>query len=198
MFQGLETIPEMKAIMDTYLGEVNIFNAGCGGDKMCNMLYRLEDGLIMKLAYQKFCPRLVIVMGGANDVEQVPVADMFTVMQKILDNIRKTTNEKEKEGGGGPVHIAVLGMFPRLSDKKKFKDEAKLHALVQEYNQAIEKYVNNMDNASYHYAGDQILKADGCIDRSLLIDNVHLNERGNEILVQELAAIVHEKLNLLD
>jgi len=174
MIQGLETIPEMKAIFDTYLDSISCFNCGCGGDRLGNMLYRLDEGMLMKLIYQSHSPRLVIVMGGANDIEQAPVADMILAMKRIIAKI-----QEEK-----PVHIAVIGMFPRLSDKKKFKDEKILLELIKQYNKGIEKLTgsgsNSNVNVSYHYAGDAFMK-NGKVNKQLYVDNVHFNEKGNEI-----------------
>jgi hypothetical protein len=47
------------------LSTLGIFNAGVGGDKVQNVLWRLEQGLITD-----FHPKLVVLQIGTNNIEQ--------------------------------------------------------------------------------------------------------------------------------
>lgn len=188
MFECLTEVPSNEELMKIYLGEYRVANFGCGGDRIGNILYRLEEGRLFEMLYQSHSPKLVILMAGANDIEYAPIPSMVAGMKRIINDIRKTTID---------THIAVMGIFPRLSKKKKLTEDV-LYPKIQDYNQKLKLHVEDLqklgDNISYHYCGDKILKEDGTIDRDNLFDLVHLSHAGNIILVQKLTEIVHAML----
>jgi hypothetical protein len=47
------------------LSSLGIFNAGVGGDKVQNVLWRLEQGLL-----SDFHPKLVVLQIGTNNIDQ--------------------------------------------------------------------------------------------------------------------------------
>jgi hypothetical protein len=47
------------------LSSLGIFNAGVGGDKVQNVLWRLEQGLL-----SDFHPKLIVLQIGTNNIEQ--------------------------------------------------------------------------------------------------------------------------------
>ncbi len=96
--------------LDTF----SIFNGGVGGDKLCNVLYRLQN--LQVLSHVKTVPRLVIIECGANDIDRkklntVEILDGFT---QIIKTVRSQWPDK--------TEIAVLGIFPRRTPNVKPHD----------------------------------------------------------------------------
>lgn len=184
MLQCLEEVPEVNQLFKEHIEHPDrVVNYGCGGDRIGNILYRLEEGMLLKNFCQYHIPKLVIVMAGANDIEQAPVTSMVHGMKRVIQDILHDTPTQ--------TQVVVLGMFPRLSSKKS---EMELIDKVNTYNSQIKQYVLGLSHPEgrLHYSccGHMILSSDGTIDRDNLFDLVHLSVKGNAILVNEIAHLI--------
>jgi hypothetical protein len=61
---------------DSILPTYKVFNAGVGGDKTQNLLWRLEHGLISSLPMQSR-PQFIILQIGSNNIEQDSATDVL-------------------------------------------------------------------------------------------------------------------------
>ena len=92
------------------LNKEAMFNCYVGGDKICNILYRIKTMKILDyiLRDPHPQPQQIIVMGGANDVERGNTAEMVNGLCQILDLVH------ERFPG---AFIDVCGVYPRRSEK---------------------------------------------------------------------------------
>lgn len=192
MFERFGYTPEgMKAWEKYGLDKNNIFNCSVGGDRICNILYRLLDLRI--LDHIKDSPQKTILMCGANDIEKENINIMVDGVKQIITHV-KTHFPATK--------LIVLGMYPRKSDKLS---ESQVYSRVLEFNSNIKALTDNL-NIEYHYFGDDILDTNKEIKTECLVDNVHFSEIGYNLFAKRLSKLLttvnnreeNFKLNSLD
>lgn len=176
MFERFRYMPEaQRAWKKCQLDQYNIFNCGVGGDQICNILYRLQTLDILN--HIKTCPRLTILMAGANDIEKGNIDEMVNGMQQIIRHVKTKFPA---------TNMCVLGMYPRKSDKYT---EADVYKRVVEYNQKLKEHCNGVGIA-FQYYGDDILGPTGNIDLNYFVDNVHFSGRGYNRFAERLRALI--------
>ena len=196
MFERFRYMPEAQDAWKKYhLDQCNIFNCGVGGDRICNILYRLLDLKI--LDHINASPRVTVLMAGkknrtffqvtkkltfflgANDIENTKIDEMIDGMLQIIRHV-KTKFPLTK--------FQVLGMYPRKSDKLA---DPNVHARVMEFNQKLKSECDKL-NISYNYFGDDILdRSDSSSIRSeCLVDNVHFSKVGYDLFAKHLYDLI--------
>ena len=159
-----------KPFEDAGLGKVGILNAGVGGDRVENIMYRLEILGLLKDA-QRPLPSLVILEGGVNDLdgETVDIEALAMGMGQCMDVIRSAFPD---------THISVLGAFPRQSDSRYgapvVQDAAMLQRVLAFNEQLKDAIVGpRQPRCSYDGMAQDFLDADGARDESFYEDGVH-------------------------
>eukprot|EP01060_Flectonema_neradi_P027159 TRINITY_DN36790_c0_g1_i1.p1 TRINITY_DN36790_c0_g1~~TRINITY_DN36790_c0_g1_i1.p1 ORF type:complete len:262 (+),score=62.00 TRINITY_DN36790_c0_g1_i1:86-787(+) len=176
MFERIQYTDEGKQAAAKYkLDKLSYFNCSCGGDRICNILYRLTDLRI--LDYVKSTPKKIIFMAGANDLEGTKIPVMIDGMQQILSIVKEKFPDSE-------VH--VLGVFPRISDDVP---EDVLYSRVVEFNRLLKEVCCSM-SVNFHNFGKNVIDAKGNTIRSMFVDNVHFSDSGYDQLVKELMNIL--------
>ena len=140
-----------------------ICNAGVGGDKIQNVLWRLEQGLLTKIKARK-----IILMIGTNNVETDSISNICEGIVAILKEIS--------------TEVVVLGILPRNphpSDRKaqRIKDTIKG---VNEWLKLNLK-IPYLDHSEPFFQRDDLYE-----------DHVHLNEEGYQIWCKLLNKINQE------
>lgn len=179
MFERMEWEDGAKSKFQEHLSDKSIWNLGCGGDKISNILYRLEDGKILEILKSRNVKR-VIFMAGANDMEfgnpntastekdRGKLKDLSNLYHMCLSLILQYLQD---------VNVVTIGIYPRMSDK--YSHETMLRR-VKEFNEM---------NSFNYYFGDALLKDDKC-NKDMYFDNVHLNEKGYDVLCNGLKLIM--------
>lgn len=149
----------------------HIFNAGCGGDTIPNVLYRLSRGLLSHAACKNLTNvKMVIVNIGSNDFRKKGKGLSTTQIYQfciIVEAIRRAFPT---------ARVVITEIFGR----KDFCDPR----VIQESNAELEKAMQMMGE------GIEWLAAPSVDFETDYEDHVHLNRRGYEIwdawLVQKL------------
>lgn len=176
MFERFRYAPEAEKGWKQFgLDQQNIFNCGVGGDKICNILYRLLDRNV--LDHITHDPRLTIIMCGANDIERTKIDEMIDGTYQIIKHVKNKFPSTK---------LHILGIYPRKSDKL---DESNVYSRMKEYNDKLEKLCLGL-NISYDWYGSDIMGSDDMIDTSHLVDNVHFSEVGYSKFAERLAKII--------
>ena len=95
-----------KDLWHTHLKPLKVFNGGVGGDRICNLLWRIENG-ILDYPFSR-----VILMIGTNDLQK-------TQPQAIVNGIVQVIEEIQKRN----LPLLVYGLTPRtdISEEKILK-----------------------------------------------------------------------------
>jgi len=153
------------------LNSLGIFNAGVGGDKVQNVLWRLEQGLL-----SNFHPKLVVLQIGTNNIEQDHPEDISNGISVALAKIQEFSPSSL---------ILLLGVLPR-------NDNPSVNPKVLALNELLA--TKKTDKIQFHQFTDMILNEDGSVKSELFDDHVHLNTAGyrkwSELLGPLLASLV--------
>lgn len=156
---------------DTKLGKLDVaWNAGCGGDKNENVIYRLEQGLysILRTAQKE-----------SNNESDIKV----WVLASGTNNLHPKRGLREEDAGSWKVLVqACLDIAPGsmvlacdVFHRKDIEDR-----LVDEGNEMLRKAVEEVDKED----GKERVKwveARHLISKDMLEDHVHLNEDGYKV-----------------
>jgi len=170
--KDLENRPKMfqKYFVDRY-GPSHI--AAIGGDRIPNLLWRLQNGESPALAQ----PRLIILHIGTNDLEfgwnqghkNIPAAE---AAQKIFSGYQKVVEEFDKTA----PHSAILltSVFPRHREWP----QGPFKTIIPELNKLISSLA---DGTTIHYADcSNALLKEGKVHKTLSDDFLHPSDAGSE------------------
>ncbi|EPS43922.1 hypothetical protein H072_2038 [Dactylellina haptotyla CBS 200.50] len=157
------------------------FNLGVGGDKIENVLYRLNEGYITLLTTRT--TKIWVVHIGSNNLSvkrglrpDIELSNYRILLQTLLLLSPKSV-------------VFVTGVFRR----KDVKDE-----IVRESNEGIIKMVEDMNAPSRESGREERLvwvPPAEAVDFDVLADQAHLNEDGYRIWDEDLYPRVIEALN---
>jgi lysophospholipase L1-like esterase len=167
MFERFKTTGNYTQIGQLHYPQV--FNAGVGGDKIENVLYRVDLGLLRLLKPKN--PKIIVLQLGTNNLqrkrglERQHLDDYFLLLQALLVMFSTETR------------ILVTGLF-----KRKDVDE---QCIIQS-NMALEELVTRVNTEEIGKGTQQgpriqWMEPSKMIDLEHLNDNVHLNVNGYQI-----------------
>ena len=157
------------------LDKKSCFNCSCGGDCVCNILYRLSE--LKVLNYVKNDPKKCIIMAGANDIECGKIAVILDGMTQIISLVKKRFPTSE---------LHLLAMFPRISDDIS---EDVLFNKIKEYNGLLKELATQM-SINFHDFSANVIDNRGKTLRKMFVDNVHFSAAGYDQLAKELSVIL--------
>jgi lysophospholipase L1-like esterase len=171
----------------TQIGQLSYpraFNAGVGGDKIENVLYRIKLGLLGLLKPKS--PKLVVMQVGTNNLRpRQPLSrqhldDYHLLLQALLRFLPAQTQ------------ILVTGLFKRTDIDEKYVSQSNiaLKELVQTIN-TEEMERQTQQNYRVHW-----IEPPEEIRPDHLADNVHLNLHGYQIWVEKLYPKIQQLLNI--
>lgn len=169
-----------NAFKDSGLSKLNIFNCGVGGDKICNILYRLDTMHVLDYVVGE--PKCVILECGANDIGE------------------RTFNEKQLSGGvkllidiirkkfSCPIYL--IGVFPRRSKDVDDKSMVKRTMIM---NNALQILSTESQGVSFVDLSQSYLNDNDDFIDEYFVDDVHFSEKGYNIFAKHLYELINCK-----
>jgi lysophospholipase L1-like esterase len=168
--EGWGKVPQ---VWDEYFGKYKPLNAGIGGDKTQNVLWRLENGNIDGIK-----PKVAVVMIGTNNSNK----EDFTAEQiaEGIEDIVCTLRTKLPE-----TKVLLLAVFPRGSDDQR-KDKTQNATFNPQWfknDQASQLASKLADGKMVVYLdiNKKFLDDKGVLTREIMPDLLHLSEKGYRI-----------------
>ncbi|MBC8138575.1 MAG: hypothetical protein H8F28_22065 [Fibrella sp.] len=152
-------------------------NAGIGGDKTNEILWRIKDGLLDGLS-----PKLIVLAIGVNNMWRNEFGN--TRIAEGIETCVKAIQEKTPR-----AKILVLGIFP----SQEAADNG-MRSAIKQINSETKKRVSGMKNVRFADFGDKFLAPDGTLRKEIMPDFLHANEKGYAIYADNLEPIVKEML----
>ena len=172
----------------SYLNKLNIFNAGVGGDKIENLLWRLTptDESVGILNVIK--PSKIILMIGTNNVENDKIEHIIDGYKNLLETIIAFQEKQNNK-----CHIVIYAIFPRkdVSLSKIKYTNILIESLVKStslelFNKALTtSTLTPFVTLEYRNINSLFENKD------LYDDNVHLNQAGYQIWLDDLKTCVN-------
>lgn len=166
-------------------GKVNGVALGIGGDRIHNLLYRLQNGEAPK----DFHPKVWWILIGTNDLEDHCNADTITIGNfRIVEEIRKFH----------PGAVIVLNSILPRNDNPDNLLESPTWPIIQEINLKLECYTNTAHGVEFFNATDVFLthrQGKTVVNGKFMMkaDSVHPNAEGSRLWGE---AIVDRVLDL--
>lgn len=170
----------------TQIGQLRypqVFNAGVGGDKIENVLYRVDLGLLRLLKPRN--PKLVVLQLGTNNLQpkqalqRQHLNDYYLLLQALLITLPAQTQ------------ILVTGLFKRQDVDEQCVAQSNL--ALKELLISINTEITERQPQQNH--GVHWMEAPNGIGREHLDDNVHLNVNGYQMWDAALYSYIQELLN---
>eukprot|EP01102_Stenamoeba_stenopodia_P022866 TRINITY_DN9685_c0_g1_i1.p1 TRINITY_DN9685_c0_g1~~TRINITY_DN9685_c0_g1_i1.p1 ORF type:complete len:315 (-),score=80.53 TRINITY_DN9685_c0_g1_i1:114-1058(-) len=179
---------------------LRVFNAGVGGDKTQNVLWRLEQGLVVQLQ-----PKFVVLQIGANNLESDSAIDIATGIDSIIKRIEVSVKQ-----------IVMLGMFPRLpsaslkpaQNQIVIERSKELNSILSQRYSTSSSSPSSLPSPSlssststlrYKDFSSLLVLDDGATpNKSCYADNVHLNLKGYSLILPELLSVLDEFEHMVD
>jgi lysophospholipase L1-like esterase len=133
-------------------------NFGLGGDKIENVLWRLQNGNLEGIK-----PKVVVLLIGTNNVGRISSEDIAWGITAIVKEINTRLPESK---------VLLMGLFPRGETPND-----PLRIQVREVNAMISK-LEDGKRVFFTDIGSQMLLPDGNISRDYLPDLLHLKSKG--------------------
>ena len=164
-------------------GKLNGVALGIGGDRIANLLYRLQNGE----APAEFHPRVWWIVIGTNDlVQDHCTADTIVVGQfHLVEQIRKYH----------PGAIIVLNSLLPRNDHPDNLFESPTWPLIQEINLQLECYSHTARGVEFFNATDVFLahrKGNVVVNQQFMKDAIHPNAEGTRLWGDAIADRVIE------
>ena len=174
---GATDYPEFLANWKANFFGWNAADFGWGGDKIQNMLWRLENGELDGVN-----PKVIVILAGTNNVDKVPggnekVADIVRGLRALVDFCRlKAPN----------ATIILTGIFPRNDNM----------AVVPEINRINAELARFADGRTIRYINinDKLADRDGNLFDGMMGDKLHPTLKGYQIWADSLKPLLREIL----
>jgi lysophospholipase L1-like esterase len=181
--EGWGKVPQ---VWDEYFGKYKPLNAGIGGDKTQNVLWRLENGNIDGIH-----PKVAVVMIGTNNSnkEDFTAEQIAEGVEAIVCTLRTKLPDTK---------ILLLAIFPRGSDSQR-KDKTQNAA----YNPQWDKNEKASQLASKLADGKMVVYLDinkkflndkGILTRKVMPDLLHLSEEGYRIWAESITPTIEKMM----
>jgi (4-O-methyl)-D-glucuronate---lignin esterase len=155
----------------------NAADFGWGGDRIENMLWRLENGELDGVN-----PKVIVILAGTNNVGQWPggdekIADITRGLRALVDLCRRKAPN---------ARIVLTGIFPRSDNIAVVPEITRINANLAGFadGQSI-RYVN---------VNDKLADANGRLLDGMTVDGLHPTVKGYQIWADALKPILTELL----
>lgn len=158
---GSSSIARWNKQAQAALAPLTVIPRGFGGSIMNDALYYIDR---VALVYK---PRAILVYEGDNDTGTgVPNAEILGQLQQLIDKVHQVLPQ---------TRIYVLSIKPSVLRKA-------IWPVAQEVNAAYKALAAQDPLVFYVDVATPLLQADGTVMTDIFIgDNLHLNDKGNEI-----------------
>jgi len=174
---GATDYPEFLANWKSNFFGWNAADFGWGGDRIENMLWRVENGELDGVK-----PKVIVILAGTNNVGREPggpekVADISRGLKALVDLCqRKAPN----------ATIILTGIFPR-------SDNVAVMPEIVRINENIARFADG-HRIRYLNINDRLADRDGRLLDGMTVDGLHPTVRGYQIWADALKPILTELL----
>lgn len=158
-----------REVWAAQMAPLKAVNFGIGGDRTENVLWRVRNG-----EFDGITPKAVVLLIGTNNLKMNTSAEIAEAIGLIVQEIRQRAPQ---------ARILLLGILPRGEKPGEMRTK------LGEVNQAVAKLDDGM-HVFYLDIGDKLLQPDGTIAKSMMLDFLHPEKPGYEIM----AAAIRPKL----
>lgn len=154
-------------IWKKYFIPLHSANFGIGGDRIENVLWRIQNGELKNIS-----PKKIILLIGTNNLPYHHPFDIFLGHQNLVQEIQKRLPQSQ---------IIVYGIFPRVDDwSLSFRHE------IKPLNQKIKKESKVLFVDIGHFFEDPC----GNIPLDMMPDGLHLSEKAYELWAYHLKQLL--------
>jgi lysophospholipase L1-like esterase len=158
----------------------NAANFGWGGDKIQNILWRLQNGEL-----EGVHPKVIVLLAGTNDVGNVPasaakVADIVKGIKALLETMREKAPR---------ATIIVMGILPRNDGRRP----TAVMPSIAKFNEKIAKLADGK-TIRYLNINDKLADKDGELFEGMTVDRLHLSLKGFQVWADALKPLLRELL----
>jgi lysophospholipase L1-like esterase len=174
---GATDYPELLANWKANFYGWNAADFGWGGDKIQNMLWRLEQGELDGVH-----PKVIVILAGTNNVGTQPggdekVADIVRGLRALVDACRRKAPN---------ATIIVTGIFPRNDNMAVIPEITRINAALSRFaDSRTIRYIN---------INDRLADKDGTLFDGMMGDRLHPTVKGYQIWADALKPVLTELL----
>lgn len=153
------------------------FNLGVSGDKVENVLWRMENGELEGLS-----PKVIVLLIGVNNIgrNRTPPDVLAAGIGNLINSIHARTPESK---------FLLLGIFPSWEPASEArKIEAAVNGILAKFDNG--KTIRFLD------FGRKFLSPDGTISKEVMYDKLHLTTLGYEIWAASMNGLLGEMLGV--
>ena len=162
---GTDALSRFKRAFEGY----RVLDAGYGGDRIQNILWRLENGELDGVK-----PKLVVILAGTNNLNLNSKADPTlkdSTPDEIVEGIVTIAERLRRKLPS--AHVLILGVFPRGC-----KPGGRCRVAGAEINKKAGELLKGMASVTFADIGDVFLDADGVFPEDVSYDALHLKDEG--------------------
>jgi lysophospholipase L1-like esterase len=158
----------------------NAANFGWGGDRIQNILWRLQNGEMEGIQ-----PKVIVLLAGTNNIGTFPasdakVADITKGIKALLDTLREKAPK---------ATIILMGILPRNDGR----DSAALMRSIDRINENIAKLADGKSVRCLNI-NDKLADKDGKLLQGMTVDRLHLSLKGYQVWADALKPLLRELL----
>ena len=174
---GATDYPELLANWKANFFGWNAADFGWGGDKIQNMLWRLEQGELDGVN-----PKVIVILAGTNNVGNAPggdekVADIVRGLRALVDACRRRAPN---------ATIILTGIFPRNDNMAVIPEITRINAALSRFADGRTiRYIN---------INDKLADQDGALFEGMMGDKLHPTVKGYQIWADALKPLFTELL----
>jgi lysophospholipase L1-like esterase len=169
----------------TSFKDTRVLNLGVGGDRICNILYRVKElNILDQIKPFVNDNATFFIEGGANDIDRKKVD-----LNELVDGMQQIVKEIELKFPSSTIHI--IGAFPRHSDI--VSDLIVMERVYQlNLNLSKKKFSVNVffHNLSSVFCKNDFLKITNVMNDAYYADQVHFNGDGALIFANYLSKLL--------
>jgi lysophospholipase L1-like esterase len=174
---GALDYPELLANFRDNFSGWNAANFGWGGDRIENMLWRLDNGELKGVS-----PKVFVVQAGTNNLADFDSADervdaIAAGIEAIVERLRRHAPD---------ALVIVTGVFPR-------RDRPEFNPSIAAINERLAAYAGG-HQVRYLDIGDRLADSRGVLEDEMSDDGLHLSLAGYQVWAEALTPLLEQRL----
>ena len=160
-----------RDVWDQYYVHRHALNLGFSGDRIQNVLWRLQNGEIEK----NFQPKAIILMIGTNNIK---INNALEITKGIISTTRYLHEQMPC------TKIILLGIFPRgLPDSEERRKTIKVNEILS----GLVPFIREPDQwIDYHDIGSVLVEHDCFISKDIMKDGLHPTKKGYQLWAEAM------------
>jgi len=174
---GALDYPELLASFRENFSGWNAANFGWGGDRIENMLWRLDNGELQGVA-----PKVFVVQAGTNNLADFESAEeridaIAAGIEAIVERLRRHSPD---------ALVVVTGVFPR-------RDRPELNPSIAAINERLAAHADG-HQVRYLDIGDRLVDPRGVLEDEMSEDGLHLSLAAYQVWADVLTPVLTQRL----